>query len=92
MHIIKLNKAFYEIQLIRNKDIRAKASILFEDNYAEIMGLQDFETHVNEVIRPYYLANFQNIELSVSANPYKLDSQLIKEESRYKIVIKLSDL
>ncbi|MFT4808737.1 MAG: hypothetical protein ACI9LX_002074 [Paraglaciecola sp.] len=42
MHIIKLNKAFYEIQLIRNKDITAKVAILFEDNYAEIMGLVDF--------------------------------------------------
>jgi hypothetical protein len=37
------------------------------------MGLVDFEIHVNEVIRPYYLANFQNIEFSVSATPYKHD-------------------
>lgn len=27
MHIIKFNKAFYEIQLIRNKDIRAKVAM-----------------------------------------------------------------
>ena len=58
MKDIKLNKAFYEdlktsgIQLIKNKNIRTKVAILFADNYSELMGLGNFEIHVNELIRP----------------------------------------
>lgn len=79
MRDIKLNKAFYEdlktsgIQLIKNEDIRETAVVLFEDNYAELMGLGNFEMHVNELLRPYYLLNFHNIEFAVSANLIKYD-------------------
>ena len=91
MKDIKLNKAFYEdlktarLQLIKNEDIRAKVAPLFEDNYAELMGLGNFEIHVNELIRPYYLANFQNIEFPVSAHPIKYGE--IWKDPFYKNII-----
>jgi hypothetical protein len=42
--------------------------------------------HVNEVIRPYYIADFQNIEFSVSATPYKYDK--IWMDPYYKNMVK----
>ena len=75
MKDIKLNKAFYEdlktsgIQLLKNESLKEKVVTLFEDNYAELIGLGSFEMHVNELIRPYYLTNFQNILFSVFAHP-----------------------
>lgn len=75
MKDIKLNKAFYEdlkisrIQLIKNESLKGKVINLFEDNYAELMGLINFEIHVNEIIRPYYLSNFQDITFSTYAHP-----------------------
>ncbi|MFC4721241.1 DUF6090 family protein [Geojedonia litorea] len=91
MKNIKLNKAFYEdlktsgIQLIKDENIREKVVVLFEDNYAEIMGLENFELHVNELIRPYYLRHFKNIEFSVSAHPINYDQ--IWKDSYYKNIV-----
>tara|TARA_B100000795_G_C22750722_1_gene419307 strand:- start:120 stop:656 length:537 start_codon:yes stop_codon:yes gene_type:complete len=76
---IKFNKAFYEdlktsgIQLLKNESLKEKVVTLFEDNYAELIGLGSFEMHVNELIRPYYLTNFQNIVLSVYAHPIEYE-------------------
>ncbi|NND51348.1 MAG: hypothetical protein HKN54_03020, partial [Flavobacteriaceae bacterium] len=91
MKVIKLNKAFYEdlkasgIQLIKNESIKEKVVILFEVNYAELMGLENFEIHVNELIRPYYLNHFQNIEFSVSAHPINYDK--IWKDPYYKNIV-----
>ncbi|KAA3617016.1 MAG: hypothetical protein D8M58_04535 [Calditrichaeota bacterium] len=91
MRNITLNKAFYEdlktsgIHLIKNEKIRRKIVHLFENNYAQVFTLKNFEIHVNDVIRPYYLNNFQKIEFSVSAQP--IDYNKIWNDPYYKNIV-----
>lgn len=72
---ISLNKAFYEdlkassLKLIKNDSIRLKIVSLFEDDYAFFENNFEVEMHVNEITRPYYLQNFNNLEFRKSATP-----------------------
>ena len=75
-----LNNAFYEdlksssLRIINNEDIRLQIVQLFEQNYK---GLSDIfyvaEPSINEVIRPYYLSNFHDIEFIKKATPNSFD-------------------
>jgi hypothetical protein len=88
---IQLNKAFYEdlkssgIQLIKNDDIKTKVVSLYENNYGQILSLINMEFHINEVTRPYYLKNFQQIEFGKSAQP--LDFSFIWKDPQYKNIV-----
>ena len=75
-----LNNAFYEdlksssLRIINNEDIRLQIVQLFELNYK---GLSDIfnvaEPSINEVIRPYYLSNFHDINFIEKATPNSFD-------------------
>lgn len=75
-----LNNAFYEdlksssLRIINNEDIRLQIVQLFELNYK---GLSDIfnvaEPSINEVIRPYYLSNFHEIDFIKKATPNSFD-------------------
>lgn len=72
---VDLNKAFYEdlkasgLKLIKNDSIRLKIVNLFEDDYAFFENNFEVEMHINEVTRPYYLKNFNNLDFQKSATP-----------------------
>ena len=72
---INLNKAFYEdlkassLKLIKNDSIRLKIVNLFEDDYVFFDNNFQTEIHINEVIRPYYLQNFSDLDFQNSATP-----------------------
>ena len=71
-----LNRAFYEdlkasgLRIINNERIRLQIVQLFEENYVELSNIFNFaEPSVNDVTRPYYLKNFENIDFKDSATP-----------------------
>lgn len=73
---IFLNKAFYEdlksssLRIINNDDIRLQIIQLFELDYNELNDIFNVaEPSVNEVIRPYYLSNFRDIDFKDKATP-----------------------
>ena len=76
-----LNRAFYEdlkatsLRIIKNDDIRLQIVQLFEENYVEMRDVFSVaEPSINEVTRPYYLQNFNNIKLWTSATPNNFES------------------
>ena len=87
----RLNNAFYEdlkssgLQIIKNKKIRSKIVVLFETNYKHLDGFLESERGVNQVIRPYYLANFTEIDFHSSANP--INYQKIWTDPYYKNIV-----
>lgn len=73
---IFLNNAFYEdlkassLRIINNDDIRLQIVQLFELDYKVLNDIFNFaEPSVNEVIRPYYLSNFHDIDFHDKATP-----------------------
>jgi hypothetical protein len=91
IRFVRVNSAFYEdikssgLQIIRDDAIRSKIVNLFENNYKFLDGLLEFEKNVNEVLRPYYLANFTNIDFSESAHP--IDFKKIWGDPYYKNIV-----
>lgn len=89
---IFLNKAFYEdlkssgLRIIDNDDIRLQIVQLFEDNYTELYDIFNFaEPSVNEVTRPYYLANFHDIDFKDLATPNNFD--MVWNDSYYHNIV-----
>jgi|GEM_PF-6295601 len=72
---LRLNAAFYEdlkvagLSSIKDDKIRLQIVQLFENNYQFIAGLQNNETSINQVNRPYYLTHFHSISFYQSATP-----------------------
>lgn len=72
---IRVNKAFYEdlkasgLKLIKDDEIRLDIVNLFEDNYVLLDKIFDMELHINDVIRPYYLEHFNEIDFLDQATP-----------------------
>ena len=91
MRNIRINRAFYEdlksagIQLIKNDGIRTKVVDLYENNYNQILSLINMEYHINEITRPYFLNNFQEIKFGISAHP--TDYQKIWNDTRFKNIV-----
>lgn len=91
MRHLRLNTAFYEdlkssgLSLIRDEQIRLQIVQLFENNYAEILGLSTNEQSVNEVNRPYYLSNFYDLDFWESATPN--DHQQVWTDSYYHNIV-----
>lgn len=87
----RLNTAFYEdlkssgLQVIRNQDIRRDIVNLFENDYETIEGIQENETSVNQVNRPYYLENFSALNFRKSATPNDFDH--IWNDPYYKNIV-----
>lgn len=71
--------------LLRNNSIRLKIVNLFELRYKYIAGLYNSESSVNEVIRPYYLDNFTNLEFTKSADP--IDFRKVWKDPKYKNIV-----
>lgn len=73
---IFLNNAFYEdlkassLRIINNDDIRLQIVQLFELDYKVLNDIFNVaEPSVNQVIRPYYLSNFHDIDFHDKATP-----------------------
>ncbi|MFC3879578.1 DUF6090 family protein [Algoriphagus namhaensis] len=87
----RLNSAFYEdlksagLQIIQNKDLRLRIVNLFETNYKILQGHLDNEQNINQVTRPYYLANFTEINFQESANP--IDYKKIWTDPYFKNIV-----
>lgn len=71
-----LNNAFYEdlksssLRIINNDDIRLQIVQLFELDYKKLNDIFHFaEPSGNEVVRPYYLSNFHDIDFHDKAAP-----------------------
>ncbi|TYA53194.1 DUF6090 family protein [Formosa maritima] len=91
VHSIRINKAFYEdlkassLRLIKNDDIRLKIVNLFEDNYVLLDNIFAMELHINDITRPYYLKNFNNIDFLISASPNNFNELWI--DTYYKNIV-----
>ncbi|WP_411768962.1 hypothetical protein [Winogradskyella sp. A3E31] len=88
---IRINKAFYEdlkasgLKLIKDDNIRLNIVNLFEDNYVLLDKIFDMELHINDITRPYYLQNFNEIDFLKSATPN--DFNEVWSDTYYKNIV-----
>jgi hypothetical protein len=86
-----MEKANYEdlklnsLNLIKNSALRRQLIIVFESEYTTNEKIYEIEIWVNDILRPYYLENFQNISFHKSATP--LNFKKLWEDSYYKNIV-----
>ncbi|MEX1384485.1 hypothetical protein [Lutibacter sp.] len=86
-----MEKANYEdlklnsLNLIKNRDLRRQLIIVFESEYSTNDKIYEIEIWVNEILRSYYLENFQNIRFQESATP--LNYEKLWSDSYYKNIV-----
>lgn len=91
MKHLRLNLALYEnlksvgLGIVEDEKLRAQIIRVFEYHYAQIGGILDVESDINQVIRPYYLSNFISIKFSEYAIPIDIEKLWI--DSYYKNII-----
>lgn len=72
---VRLNQAFYEdlksngLHLIQDENIRSEIVNLFENKYKLLDTYLSNERSVNQIIRPYYIENFTELDFHDSASP-----------------------
>jgi hypothetical protein len=86
-----MEKANYEdlkmnsLNLIKNSDLRRQLIIVFESEYSINEKNYEIEIWVNDILRPYYLENFQNLRFYESATP--LNYEQLWNDSYYKNIV-----
>lgn len=91
LRYLRLNRALYEdiksvgLGIIQNEDLRSQIINVFENHYASIGGIEEMERSINQVNRPYYLANFSSIQFWTYAHPLDLES--LWEDSYYRNIV-----
>ncbi|NNC70399.1 MAG: hypothetical protein HKN90_06215 [Flavobacteriaceae bacterium] len=86
-----LERANYEdlkansLNLVRNDSIRQQLIMVFESEYSRNERIYTNELWVNEILRPFYLENFQNLIFYTSATPIHYKS--ICENIYYKNLV-----
>lgn len=76
---IELNTALYEdlktngFDLIKDDAIRVQLINTFESHYGRLAKIDGNENSINDIIRPYYLENFNNIQFWGYAQANNLD-------------------
>jgi len=86
-----IEKANYEdlktnsLNLVKNDDLRQQLIIVFESEYEKNGKNYNSEIWVNDLLRPYYLENFQNLVFSKTATP--INYKLLFENSYYKNLV-----
>ncbi len=88
---ITLNTANYEnlksrgFDLIREENLRAQINQFFEKVMSTLYGYEKSENAVNEVIKPYYLQHFTDIEFREYAVP--IDPVRLLKDNYYKNLV-----
>ena len=84
---IALNKGAYEslkshgLTLIQNDSLRASIARVFEQTYAEVARSVDGErSAIREVLRPFVLKHFRDLDFGENATPIDYDSLLQNTE------------
>jgi hypothetical protein len=86
-----IEKANYEdlktnsLNLVKNDALRQQLIIVFESEYSKNEKNYNSEIWVNDLLRPYYLENFQNLVFSKTATP--INYELLYENSYYKNLV-----
>ena len=88
---VRVNQAYFEelknngIHLIRDAGLKKSIVNLFEETYDLLRSYLDAERSTNQVVRPYYLQNFVNIEFYRTATPVNYDK--IWNDPYYKNIV-----
>jgi hypothetical protein len=75
-----MEKANYEdlkinsLNLVRNDALRQQLIIVFESEYSNNEKIYNTEVWVNDVLRPFYLENFRDLNFYKSATPINYES------------------
>lgn len=83
-----MEKANYEdlkmnsLNLVKNSALRRQLIMVFESEYSTNEKNYEIEIWVNDILRTYYLENFENIRFYESATP--LDYKKLWKDSYYK--------
>lgn len=91
MNYLKLNKALYEdlkasgLHVIRDQELRSMIINTYENDYADVAGIKELEQSINQVNRPYYLANFTSIRFTDYAVPNDLN--MLWNDSYFKNIV-----
>lgn len=86
-----MEKANYEdlkmssLNLVKNNDLRRQLIKVFESEYSINEKNYEIEIWVNDILRPYYLENFQSLRFYESATP--LNYEKLWKDSYYKNIV-----
>jgi hypothetical protein len=90
--IVFLNTAPYEslkstgLQTISNDELRSAIAHLFTVSYATMLLNNDIDMKITlDIIRPFYLRNFRDIEFKLSATP--IDYDVIFNDPYYRNIV-----
>lgn len=90
--LTNLNMAAYEslksagLQLVSNQELRLGIARVFDHQYERLHMLNDVESQITfGVMRPYYLANFSDIEFLNSATP--VDYEAVVADTYYRNIV-----
>ncbi|MBC3759797.1 hypothetical protein H7U19_15395 [Hyunsoonleella sp. SJ7] len=91
MRFVNINSAYYEdlksfgYDKIKNEALRLQLIQVFERDYLQIRGLLTNEQSINQVNRPYYLKNFNQLAFWDYAVPNNIDQ--IWNDSYYQNIV-----
>ena len=81
MRVTNLNTGTYEtlksvgLQSISNRELRLRIAEIYDYHYEQVAGGHDIELSVNiDLMRPYFLQHFRNLEFWKSATPIDYDT------------------
>ena len=90
--IIFLNTATYEtlksvgLQTVTNDNLRLRIAKLFNHSYTVMQMNNEIDMEINfELLRPYYLLNFRNLDITRSATPIDFD-EVISDAYYHNVV------
>ena len=88
---VKLNTAAYEslksvgLQAISNPQLRLSIATVFDQHYESITMVNEVDTFVAGILRPYYLERFSNLRFLESATP--LDYESMVQDAYYQNLV-----
>jgi len=86
-----MEKANYEdlkahsLNLVKNDALRQQLIMVFESEYSKNEKIYNTEVWVNDILRPFYLENFRDLNFYTSATP--INYELICENIYYKNLV-----
>lgn len=86
-----IEKANYEdlktnsLNLVKNDALRQQLIVVFESEYSKNAKNYNTEIWVNDLLRPYYLENFQDLVFSKTATP--INYEFVYEHSYFKNLV-----
>jgi hypothetical protein len=75
-----IEKANYEdlkansLNLVKNDALRQQLIMVFESEYSKNEKIYNTEVWVNDILRPFYLENFRDLNFHISATPINYES------------------